>query len=287
MSIIVGIHGMGHQLQGEDIVCARWLPALKSGLRRIGVSDFRDADLACAFYGDLFRPRPGFTKSSPELYYDAHDVTDVEKELLMLLWQEAAATDENVPAPDSRAKGGLGGRTPRIVQRALDALSRSKFFAGIAESAFIGNLKQVTGYLNDPAINAAVQERIAQVVKPDTQIIIGHSLGSVIAYEAVANHPEWQIHTFITLGSPLGIRNIIFDKLTPPPQHGIGTRSNAVHWTNIADGGDLVALVKNLSSCFGPTVVDHLIYNGATAHNIEPYLTAEETGKAVSDGLNR
>ena len=48
-----------------------------------------------------------------------------------------------------------------------------------------------------------------------TEVIVAHSLGSVVAYEALCAHPEWPVRNLVTLGSPLGIRNLIFDQLVP------------------------------------------------------------------------
>ena len=56
-------------------------------------------------------------------------------------------------------------------------------------------------------------------------------------------------------------------------------------WDNIADAGDIVALVKDLRPGFGPRVQNRLINNGASAHNLLPYLTARETGDAIAAGL--
>jgi hypothetical protein len=236
----------------------------------------------CAFYGDLFRP-PG-TKAVGIPPYDANDVTDDwEKELLEAWWREAAAVEEEVPGPEARTKVV---RTPHFVQRALNALSQSRFFAGIAERAFIFDLKQVRSYLHDQATRQAVRERVEQVVDPETRVIVGHSLGSVVAYEVLCAHPEWPVRTLVTLGSPLGIRNLIFDLLEPKPQNEVGTWPGSVQsWINIADGGDIVALVKDLRPRFGEKVESHLIYNGATAHDIKAYLTAKETGNAIATGL--
>jgi pimeloyl-ACP methyl ester carboxylesterase len=123
-------------------------------------------------------------------------------------------------------------------------------------------------------------------------VLIGHSLGSVVAYEALCAHPEWAVHTFVTLGSPLGIRNLIFDYLRPPPKDGLGSWPGSIRrWANISDRGDVVALVKGLAPFFSKTgspelaIRDASIDNGATAHNIELYLTAEETGNAIAAGL--
>jgi pimeloyl-ACP methyl ester carboxylesterase len=123
---------------------------------------------------------------------------------------------------------------------------------------------------------------------PDTCVIVAHSLGSVVAYEALCAHPEWPVSIFVTVGSPLGIRNLIFEKLDPAQQSGTGAGvwpAGIKRWVNIADTGDVVALIKELGSRFGPLVADHLVNNGAAAHDATRYLTTRELGDAVSAGL--
>jgi pimeloyl-ACP methyl ester carboxylesterase len=84
------------------------------------------------------------------------------------------------------------------------------------ERALIFALKQVRWYFQDPEIRMAVQQRVADAMTNDTRLLIGHSLGSVVAYEALAAHPQWPVKAFVSLGSPLGIRGLIFDRLQPP-----------------------------------------------------------------------
>ena len=92
----------------------------------------------------------------------------------------------------------------------------------------------------------------------DTRVMVGHSLGSVVAYEALCAHPQWPVRALVTLGSPLGIRNLIFDRLVPAPRlrptagrvRGRG-RGRVRSWVNVADEGDVVALVKDLRPLFG------------------------------------
>jgi hypothetical protein len=280
MAKIVAIHGVGQQYKGEQELRSEWLSALQDGLTRAGRRLGEDHDLACAFYGDVFRPR-GKTALAPPL--DASDVSEAwEEEMLEAWWREAERTDSQLPQPDEQTKV----RTPRSVQRALLALSNSKFFAGVAERALVFDLKQVYSYLHDPAIRQEVQRRVVEMVSEDTRVIVGHSLGSVVAYEAICAHPEWAVDTFVTLGSPLGIRNLIFDKLIPAPALDRGAWPASVkHWFNIADGGDVVALEKNLAVGFGDRVQDRLIYNGVTAHAVKRYLNVHETGEAIAAGL--
>jgi hypothetical protein len=283
MPKIVAVHGIGQQLRGSHTIHAEWLPALRDGLVRAGGVLPNPDDLACAFYGDLFQPKG--TKAVGIPPFDASDVEDgEERELLELWWKEAARIETQVPSPDDQTKV----RTPQIVQRALLALSHSRFFADIAERALIFDLKQVKRYFREPSLRSEIQQRVAQEVSDDTRVLIGHSLGSVVGYEVLCAHPEWPIRTLITLGSPLGIPNLIFDRLQPQPQTGSGVwPATVTRWTNIADGGDVVALKKQLQPLFGAALEDVLIYNGATAHDARPYLTTEETGRAIAVGLTR
>lgn len=281
MAKIVAVHGIGWQLEGEDILIDRWVPALRSGLRRAGVCDGRlpaKSDVVAAFYGHIFRGKGKMAIGEAEL--DAADVdAEVEAELLSEWWREAAAVDQDVRGEGSATMAS----TPRLVQRALEALSHSKFFAGLSESAMIWDLKQVRRYFSEAGIRRDAIGYVVGAVREDSRILIAHSLGSVVAYEALCAHPEWPITTFVSLGSPLGIANLVFDRLAPPPEGGVGRWPGSVRtWINVADRGDVVALVKQLSSRFGERVRDIAVDNESRAHDAGPYLTAVGTGEAIA-----
>jgi hypothetical protein len=281
MARIVAVHGIGQQLKGPHTLQETWLPAMRDGLALAGAGVPAAEDLVCGFYGDLFR-RSG-TKGVGEPSFRAGDVEEgFERELLAAWWREAAGTEAQVQGPDAKTKL----RTPDSVQRALNALSRSRFFAGLAERALIGFIKQVHRYFAEPQVRAQVVDRVAREIGPDTRVVVGHSLGSVVAYEALCAHPDRPVRMLVTLGSPLGIRHLVFDRLQPAPADGLGAWPGEVaSWTNIADDGDVVALVKELRPWFGQRVEDLRVHNGAKAHDISPYLTARETGRAVAAAL--
>jgi len=285
---VLCVHGIGQQHKGEDTLRREWTPALRDGVRRSGsaVGLLADGDVECVFYGDLFRPA-GRLLGPGDLWLTVADATEFDQELLMAWWRGAAESDPRVIHPDARTLV----RTPSGVQAALRALSGSAFFAGLAERAMLFDLQQVRRYLADPGIRRAVQDRVAAAVDEDTQVLLGHSLGSVVAYEALCAHPEWPVRRLVTLGSPLGFRNLIFDRLLPAPAAGesgelAGAWPGAVAaWTNVADAGDVVALVKDLRPLFGCKVACYLVHNGSHAHAVQQYLTAAETGTAVAAGL--
>jgi hypothetical protein len=280
MARVVVVHGIGHQFDGHDVFHRAIAPALLDGLALAGLG-LEETCIGTVFYGDLFRPSGTMAAGPPPL--SARDLDEsTEGALLELWWREAARTDDRVLPPQAETRA----RTQQVVQRALHALSQSSFFAGIAERALIWDLKQVTRYLNDISIRDAVQDRVNSEVAADTKVLVAHSLGSMVAYEALCAHPKLPVTTFVTLGSPLGIPNLIFDRLRPKPVEGKGSWPTGLQrWTNIADRGDVVALEKSLSPRFGDLVRDVLVYNGSHAHDCNRYLTAKETGLAIAEGL--
>ena len=282
MAKIVGVHGISQEFRGSNTIHAEWLPALKDGLERAGATLESDNEFRCAFYGDLFRGCPKSGTGIPN--YDASDIDqDWEKELLVQWGEEAAKVEDGIKSPSdpSREKA-----TPRIVQKALSALSNSPFFGGVAEKVVIFYLKQVGGYLHNPEMRKQIRDRVVKAIDEDTRVLVSHSLGSIICYETLCQHPEWPVKVFVTLGSPLGIKRLIFDRLDPTPQNNLGQWPGSVkNWVNIADPGDIVALEKQLNPLFNGLIEDKLVDNGSTAHNATNYLTATETGAAIKLGL--
>lgn len=279
MAAVVGVHGIAQQYKGPNHLASTWAPSLRDGVGFAGGSLDPD-DVAIAFYGNMFR-KPG-TMSSTFPPLTVADLEDDDAKLLDLWWREAALVDPAVPNPDDKTMV----YTPKVAQRALNALSQSAFFAGMAERLMVGMLKQVRLYFSDPEVRATAIRSVEDVVTEETRVLIGHSLGSVVAYEALAKHPEWPVNTFVTLGSPLGISNLVFDRLNPSPADGRGVfPGSAADWVNVASPGDVVALVKQLAGRFDGPLTDHLVHNGAKAHDVSPYLSTIEVGGAVRRGL--
>ena len=289
MAPVVCVHGVGQQVKGEDSLAGEWALALRDGMRRAGCAESRmpgAGEIRCVFYGDEFRP-VGRRLSVGDPWLTAADATEFDQELLAAWWRGAAESDPRVVHPDARTLV----RTPGGVQAALRALSGSAFFAGLADRMMLSDVQQVRRYMTDPQVRRVALDRVAAGVGGDTRVVVGHSLGSVVAYEALSAHPEWPVRALVTLGSPLGIRNLIFDRLVPAPaaEGPAGVRGGwpggVRSWVNVADAGDVVALVKDLRPLFGGKVDCYLVHNGSHAHDVLPYLTAAETGAAIAAGL--
>jgi hypothetical protein len=122
---------------------------------------------------------------------------------------------------------------------------------------------------------AGARAAVAEVIRRNRpKVVIAHSLGSVVAYETLWAHPELEVELLITLGSPLGMRNVVFERLLPAPVKGRGERPRQVRrWVNIADRHDIAAIPPALRSCF--TGVDQEVLvdlDWLDFHTVEKYL---------------
>ena len=140
MARILIVHGIGQEFEGPGSLKSKLYPSLEDGLSRAGIN-ISAHDVACASYGEVFRPSGEFLAPVP--YFDDSDIEPgYEEQLLMAVWQSAASRDETVVPPDEEVLS----RTPAVARRALAALSGSRFLADLSERLFIGDLKQVTAY---------------------------------------------------------------------------------------------------------------------------------------------
>lgn len=304
MSTIVLVHGIASEQGSADSLEAEWLPALAGGVRiadhrELADRLWRDArpgelETRMAYYGDLFR-KPGAQGAGGDEPADAEMADE-----LALAWLRAAAErgspHDRVVAvqalaqieahPDARAQGGRA-----LLRPAIKGLTRLRWFAplGIAAAGrfVMQALGQVTTYLSDDAVRAEATGRVAKLIGPETRLVIGHSLGSVVAYEALLGVD--QPVAFITLGSPLGLRRVIYDRLRPPPPR---VPPSVRSWTNIADVDDLVAVDLKLRPLFPAVpgqvrieVEDLETDNGSSPHAADRYLVKKATGEAVSRAI--
>ena len=161
---------------------------------------------------------------------------------------------------------------------------------------------------NTDNIASEIRKLLKQALRPLLEkqvpvLLIGHSLGSVIAYDTL-----WELSRdegvsgkvdFLTLGSPLGI-NYIRRRLLG--MNGNGEKSypdKICRWVNVAAEGDVTALKRNFRHCFSEmlemglvkSIEDHCqgIYNyfrsdeGLNCHRSYGYLVNPAVGSIIAD----
>lgn len=242
---IVLVHGAFNELWGPHEIASRWVPAVRDGLWH---HDTRidDDDVSVCFYGDLFRRAPGADD-------DAFEAS-------------------RAGVADMLTK--LGG------EDALAAISQAA-----NEAVFDRTVDLITTIATRADLREQVRARFEQVMTDDVRVVVAHSLGSIVAYHALATHPQWRVD-FVTIGSPLAAP-MVLGQLDPPAIDGKGQWPGGVQrWTNVAAVGDKAAARSRLAEAFGDRVEDHLVDNGHRAHDPEPYLNAAATGAAIARALS-
>jgi hypothetical protein len=309
MATVVLVHGIDQQQESADTLETEWLPAVAGGVRAAGFPDIADRiwrtravpngiETRMAFYGHLFLQRG-------QMGDDPGDFTAAEEafaEGIAVEWLTRAASRSSRPHDQATAarelaylryeigqeEMGLG----EIVRKAIRSTARISWFApygmGFAERFVKRALAQVTRYLNDSSTRRAACQAVSSLIGPGTKVVIGHSLGSVVAYEVVRQLAQ-PLPLFLTLGSPLGLQTIIYHKLEPQPP---GFPPMVKRWVNVADPDDYIAAEPDLTTMFSgglpPGATFHGGYtvdNGAEPHKAGFYLTKPEVGLPIGQTL--
>lgn len=242
MSKIVVVHGAGHEYWGPRQLLDRWRPAIRDGLWHHG-TDIDDGDITAAFYGDLFRPTAEQANSEAWTHAE-HQVDDIVTTL-------TPADDQHLVSQLSHVIGAAAVRSVRAMGAA---------------------------FLTEKGLRPQLHQRLIDALDDDTELVIAHSFGTVVAVDALTTHPEVQLDQLITVGCPLGwMPELTGDNGAWPG--GLGA------WTDIWSPSDPVARSR-VSDHYGDRVTEVEVNTGTNRHAPVPYLNAPETGAAVAQALN-
>ncbi|GAO12029.1 hypothetical protein TPA0598_09_03200 [Streptomyces lydicamycinicus] len=285
---IVAVHGVGNSF-GADITGTRLeeLRARKAAVwaRQLGSALSVSADridLDFAYYADKLLT----TTPAAQGEQDGDFLDDPLAQEMLSTWAQ------ELGVPDEVSQGHA-----TMPLRALSSWVARRF--DLAEGplrVFLRTLfPEVAAYLRTedaPQRTAAREEVAARIAERRPHVVIAHSLGSVVAYEALHAHPGLQPDLFLTLGSPLALPRAVFERLIPAPRPPGRAPQGArlpgqTRWVNIADPGDPVAVPPQLSQHFDGIALDHTtvisplfhfhhatnyLQSATTAATLAPYL---------------
>jgi hypothetical protein len=289
--MVVYVHGAGNKPPRDDLKRA-W------DLDLFGQD--KGDQTRMAHYADLLHARPGSTGA---------DACTQEQALAALVLAADAAQAAPGQAPTGAEADLLAGLTPRGRQLAL-SLSMSMAARAASRPATLQAgrteilplpaalrrllLRQLLRQLFPDADayfftdrKEPIRERLRQALDgvDGPVLVIGHSLGTVIAYD-VLREPRVAgkaVPLLVTLGSPLGyteIQDVVTKPLTIPAPVRL--------WANFADPQDLISLDTSLADDFqgAPRIIDALVDNPApNNHAACGYLGASRVRSTVTAAL--
>jgi pimeloyl-ACP methyl ester carboxylesterase len=148
-------------------------------------------------------------------------------------------------------------------------------FTWVSAVTTVGILQQMRSYLHNETLKAEIDQRVKEGVASGCRVLVGHSLGSVVAAEFLRRNPDHSIALLLTLGSPLGLRFVRSRFPTTP--------LTVPSWVNIRDRRDPVACAGPLHTWWPQIakVDDIVVENGDDTHAVERYLSRRATGEVL------
>lgn len=276
MTAVLGVHGVGNDrpLQSDDdaadSLATIWTAALTKGLPTTEAVDLR-----VAYYAPQLRSEVPHGAEDP-------DALDPPAQAMIRAW--IGLLDPPAEIAAGRATAPLRHALEWVAERFGLDTTLTRIFTTVF-------FREVATYF-DPS-NSYPRTRSRNVVlKAITahrpRIVIAHSLGSVVAYEALWARPDLTVDLLLTLGSPLGMPDVVFPRLDPSTAPtGWGQRPPGVRtWINISDAGDLIAIPRHLAQRFRD--IEHDLGTTIHAfdfHKVVNYLRNPTTIEALTPHL--
>jgi hypothetical protein len=296
--VIIGIHGLGNK-PPKEILESWWKTAILEGLHKLGKST-KIPQFELVYWADILYDKP-----MDEKITDKDDPYFLDEKYIPGL-------SEFKPEENS-----LRQKVLDFIEEQMDKLFLNEDltvnYSGITDRIIHRYFKDLETYYQEECIDdkeekcharKVIRERLANTLeqyRDDDILLVGHSMGSIIAYDVLTFMiPDIDIHTFITIGSPLGFpvvqgkiaaewhsRRLVPPKLKTPP----GVKK---HWFNLADLKDRIALIYDLSENFQPNyrgvqAEDFVVYNDYQSnhvfnpHKSYGYLRTPEFARILND----
>jgi hypothetical protein len=291
VSAVLGVHGIGRHSEGSaDATLAVWTRAFRIGVEKTDYTGEPPA-LSLAYYRSIFaasRRRPGPKGLGPA---DDDPVNEAEAQFLAELGDEVFA---QLAEPERRAVESpsppLGASLPPVEPAVLRSVRAFEARWGRGAGALLlGRVRQVHAYLSDARVAGMIRAAVAAEIDLKTQVLLGHSLGSVVAYDLLRCGVEGPssitpgVRTLVTFGSPLAWSAV--RRRLEGPSPGSFSVPRGITWVNVHDPRDAVTAGAPLGP-LASGIVDHPVDNGSRdAHGARRYLRHKELARAVLDGL--
>lgn len=300
--ILIGIHGLGNK-PSKDVLQDWWVQSIREGLESIG-RPRKDIPFELIYWADVSYPVPlDHACTNPE------DPSYVEDPYVKSLFKDV----KNKPSLKAKLLRYIDGQLNRLFLN--DDLSIN--FKEVSDQIIHRYFSDLDRYLNGdrPSVHnpecsarAEIRDRFMQVLEKyhgDEILLIAHSMGSIIAFDVLSEmSDQFDIDTFVTIGSPLGIPVMVGRAFAEQKQRHPSIARPATpdciwpHWINLADPEDKVALDVTLYDDYGPNrlgtgPVDMAVFNdyeingSRNPHKSYGYLRTPQLAQVLNEFLSR
>jgi hypothetical protein len=283
------VHGRDHQGQNPRRLEAVWMGALERGWKAQGLNTPAGLEVSFPFYGDVL---DGLVRDADAPLADEAvergaggdpEYQHFQREFLRQVQARAGVSDAQVEAELTTEVRERGPENWEWVQALLRALDRNvpELGSGVIETF----TRDVYVYMKRVVVRKTVNKIVSDKLDETATVVVGHSLGSVVAYDAMRTDPRGlKVPLYVTVGSPLGV-GLIRRQLAPirfpkPPVE---------RWHNAYDERDVVALFPLDQANFAvtPPVENNNGVRNHTEnrHGIHGYLDDRVVSRRIHEAL--
>jgi hypothetical protein len=224
---ILGVHGVGNLQPGLDTMAAsnKLSDWWRSALRTLPSLELQ---LEVFYYAHLVSPP--MAQGGGSVSY-----LDDDASAAAIAWASQLGAYDEIPQ----------GRLTQPLRIGIEWVARRYGLDYYLVARFVATFfPEVSRYFADTSARSAATEGLAaSIARVKPQILIAHSLGSIVAYDTLWSDHECKVDLFLTLGSPLAMPDVVYDRLAEhagPRRRPPGVR----RWINVADNGDIIAIPK-------------------------------------------
>jgi len=275
--VVIGIHGLSNKPEVTELYQNGWFKAMKEGLEK----NQNVVDKNFNFEGVYWA---GHNYSAPDTDGDTYRPAEPDA---LKQYKDRRIDDIVRIAEDA------GGNV-------LDWFKNTLNINRTADRVLEGKLPDLHRYYEENGKYEELTGLLAAALEKYSNhriMLIGHSMGSIIAYDALrdigAQSTAITIEHFVTIGSPLGMPHVIKKIID---RHGTPrTPSIVKRWSNFSDRRDPVAMDEHLGDDYkantaGVSVIDDLVLNDWRVkngvdifHKSYGYLRTPEFSKVLAE----
>jgi hypothetical protein len=260
---VIFVHGINQQGKSSVRIRDEWLDALGRPSCLAGCA------LEAPFYGDVLA---GLTdggsgiEAVPQGAPESRDERDFALAALEQIVRSYGIGAEAIEAEQVVAQGPYDDRRLLAIVRVLERMSP------LHGSLVLRLIRQAYAYLSRPGVSDAVDAIVTPSLAAGPCIVVGHSLGSVVAFKLLRGITQ-ESPLLLTIGSPLGL--VAVQSALGRPR---GVPPGVSRWFNGLDPNDAVTLGKPLTKeTFAAGIVNKItIDNCAEPHAIAGYLRDQD-----------
>lgn len=288
------VHGVNNEKHSAQSIEADWWEAITKGWDDLGLPQKTKPQIEVGYYAKVLADAANVVQPGVVAQGSGIDRRNAALEFLRAYQNEMKVEDSDIR--DELAAVGLADEdvvAQGWIQRSLVSASSAieRVLKGRGQFLASQFLPQATQYIEDEGLAAQIRLIVRKAIfdnRDEPTIVIGHSLGSVVAYDLLMQESQndRDIPLFLTLGSPLAIG--MMEQILP-------NRENVPNepikkWTNAYRRDDPVTLGRPIDqSTLGITGVENIhqgLIERLNTHSVTAYLQSPPVCARIHSALS-